>query len=180
MNILAFAASNSRSSINQQIIAHAARLLEAGLIAGAKVNIIDLNDFDVPIYSIDREQATGIPGLAQALYASIGAADALIIAYAEHNGLYTAAYKNLSDWMSRIDIKIYQGKPIVMLAASPGPGGAQRVLTLATESAEHFGAELQASLSIPRFYDNFDTEAGCMTELVLQADLRQALQALAP
>ena len=73
MNILAFAASNSRSSINQQIIAHAARLLEAGLIEGAKVNIIDLNDFDVPIYSIDREQATGIPALAQELYASIGA-----------------------------------------------------------------------------------------------------------
>ena len=177
MNILAFAASNSRTSINKQLITYAGGVLEAE--QGMSVEIIDLNDFEVPIYSIDREQADGIPALVHQLYAQIGTADGLLIAYAEHNGLYTVAFKNLYDWMSRIDIKIYQAKPTVMLATSPGPGGAQRVLKLATESADHFGADLKASLSIPGFYDHFDTDAGCLTDMALQAELRQSLQALA-
>ncbi len=178
MNILAFAATNSRASINKQLVSHAASLLETGLIEDAVVEIIDLNDFEMPIYSIDQEQADGIPLLAQQFYQKITAADALLIAFAEHNGLYTVAFKNIYDWMSRIDIKIYQDKPVVMLATSPGPGGGQRVLAIARDSADHFGADLKATLSIPSFYDHFDTDAGCLTDSALQAQLSQALQCL--
>jgi len=55
-------------------------------------------------------------------------ADALLISYAEHNGNYSAAYKNLYDWASRIDAKVFQGKPTVVLATSPGPGGRRSTL----------------------------------------------------
>lgn len=153
MKILAFAASNSRSSINKSLVTYA-----ANLVKGADVDILDLNDFEMPIYSSDREDESGIPPLAQAFFAKITEADAIMISFAEHNGSYTTAYKNIFDWMSRIDMKVYQGKPTVLLATSPGPGGASTVLSAAKTSAPYFGMDVKANLSVGRFYDEFDME----------------------
>ncbi|NOH30271.1 NADPH-dependent FMN reductase [Vibrio mediterranei] len=153
MKVLAFGASNSRASINQTLAGYAANLLE-----NAEVNLIDLNDFEAAIYSEDREKQSGIPEQAQRFYQLIGDADAVIISLAEHNGSYTAAYKNLFDWTSRINMQVFQNKPVVYLATSPGPGGAQSVLAAASGSAPYFAADVKASVSIPSFYDNFDVE----------------------
>jgi len=178
MKILALAASNSRQSINKKLVTYAAGLLETGLIDNADVEIIDINDYEMPIYSADREQDNGIPEQAHAFYKKIGDADAILISYAEHNGSYTAAYKNLYDWTSRIDMKVYQGKAMVILATSPGPGGAGSVLTTAKNSAPYFGAELKADLSIASFYDNFDMEKGLISNAEIQGKLEAALSAL--
>ncbi|MDH4309960.1 MAG: NAD(P)H-dependent oxidoreductase, partial [Acidimicrobiia bacterium] len=83
MRVLAFAASNSSRSINGQLVAHATHLLEDGLIGDVTVETIDLNDFEMPIYSSDRENDTGIPEAAQSFFAKIGSADALLISFAE-------------------------------------------------------------------------------------------------
>ena len=104
--------------------------------------------------------------------------DALLIAFAEHNGFYTAAYKNLFDWTSRIDKKVYQFKPAVLLATSPGPGGASRVLRVAKESAPIFGMDVQADLSVPRFYENFDMEDNLVSNSEIREQLKLALAKL--
>ncbi len=168
MKILAFAASNSTQSINRQLLSYASRLIE-----GADIEVLDINDYEMPLYSSDREAAHGIPDKAHRFYQNIGAADALLISFAEHNGSYTAAYKNLYDWTSRIDMKVYQNKPTVMLSTSPGAGGAANVLATATKSAPFFGAELKASMSVPGFFENFDIERGQLTD----SDLVKKLQA---
>jgi chromate reductase len=155
MKVLAFAASNSRSSINKSLVTYA-----ASLIKNAEVDVIDLNDYEMPIYSSDRENESGIPQLAHDFYNKISAANALMISFAEHNGSYTAAYKNLFDWTSRIDAKVYQGKQAVLFATSPGPGGAGSVLAAAKGSAPYFGMEVKGDLSIGKFYDEFDMEKG--------------------
>ena len=155
MKVLAFAASSSRSSINKSLVTYAANLLE-----DAQVDLIDLNDYEMPIFSTDRENESGIPQLAHDFYNKISAADAVMISFAEHNASYTAAYKNLFDWTSRIDAKVYQGKPAVLLATSPGPGGAGNVLAAAKGSAPYFGLDVKADLSIAKFYDEFDMEKG--------------------
>jgi chromate reductase len=155
MKILAFAASNSRSSINKLLVTYASSLVE-----NAQVDVIDLNDYEMPIYSSDRENESGIPQLAHDFYNKISAASALMISFAEHNGSYTAAYKNLFDWTSRIDAKVYQGKQAVLLATSPGPGGAGSVLAAAKGSGPYFGMEVKGDLSISKFYDEFDMEKG--------------------
>ncbi|TPH13907.1 NADPH-dependent FMN reductase [Litorilituus lipolyticus] len=151
MKVLTFAASNSKKSINKQLAIYATSLIE-----DAEVEVLDINDFEMPIYSQDREEELGIPEKAKLFYSKIAYADAIVVAFAEHNGSYTAAYKNLFDWTSRIDMKVYQNKPMILLATSPGPGGASSVLTSAVNSAPFFGADVKASLSIPSFYDNFD------------------------
>ncbi|MCO7191031.1 MULTISPECIES: NAD(P)H-dependent oxidoreductase [unclassified Pseudoalteromonas] len=168
MKVLVFAASNSRQSINQQLASYA-----ASLIPNAEVEVLDLNEYEMPIYSIERETEGGIPDEAQRFYAKIGAADAIIVSFAEHNGSYSAAYKNLFDWTSRIDMKVYQNTPMLMMATSPGPGGAQSVLGAAVASAPYFAADVKASLSVPSFFDNFDLEVGELTN----PDIKQALEA---
>ncbi|WP_318523188.1 NADPH-dependent FMN reductase [Photobacterium leiognathi] len=153
MKLLAFAATNSQQSINRALVTYAASQVNAD-----EVEILDLNDFEMAIYSIDRENASGIPEQAQLFFDKIGQADAILISFAEHNGTYTAAYKNIFDWASRINQKFYQQKPVLMLATSPGPGGAKNVLDTAVTSAPFFDANVVGSLSIPSFYENFDLE----------------------
>ena len=176
MKVLAFAASNSRNSINKALVTHAAELLKE--TRQAQIEILDLNDFEMPIYSIDREQQGGIPEPAQAFFNKIGEADVVLISYAEHNGNVTAAYKNLFDWASRIDQKVYQNKAALLMAASPGPGGAQSVLASASGSAPYFAMDVRATLSVPSFYDNFDSDAGVLTNDELAQQLASALAKL--
>jgi len=176
MKVLAFAASNSRNSINKALVTHAAELLKE--TQQAQIEILDLNDFEMPIYSIDREQQGGIPEPAQAFFNKIGEADVVLISYAEHNGNVTAAYKNLFDWASRIDQKVYQNKAALLMAASPGPGGAQSVLASASGSAPYFAMDVRATLSVPSFYDNFDSDAGVLTNDELAQQLVAALAKL--
>jgi NAD(P)H-dependent FMN reductase len=173
MKVLAFAASSSRNSINKQLAAYA-----ASQISHAEVELLDINDYEMPIFSEDREKELGQPAQAKAFYQKLGEADAIVISFAEHNGSYTAAYKNLFDWTSRIDMKVFQGKPVLMLATSPGPGGASSVLAAAQGSAPYFAADVKGAISVPSFYDNFDPESGSLTNPELQDKLLSAISTL--
>jgi NAD(P)H-dependent FMN reductase len=177
MKLLAFAASSSRNSINKQLVTYAASLVNDAH-ADIEIEILDINDYEMPLYSEDREQKLGQPDAAKRFYEKIGAADALLISFAEHNGSYTAAYKNLYDWTSRINPEVYQGKPMVMLATSPGPGGAGSVLATAKTSAPFGGGDVKADLSLASFHDLFDTETQQLTDAAAKARLEAALAVL--
>lgn len=156
MKVLAFAASNSRHSINRALVNFAIdRLLESAPL-NLQIETVDLNDFEMPIYSVDRENETGIPQLAHDFYNHIGEADALLISFAEYNGFVTSAWKNIFDWMSRIDMKVWQSKPVVMLAATPGPRAGANVLESQAKLAPHFGARLCGQLGIGSWNTSWD------------------------
>ena len=55
-NILVFAGSNSKTSINKQLATFAGNSIDI-----AKMNVLDLNDFNLPLYGIDLEKEQGIP-----------------------------------------------------------------------------------------------------------------------
>ena len=173
MNIVAFAASSNSHSINKKLITYA-----ASLIPQHTVEIIDLKDFELPLFSEDRERELGQPDLARAFFDKLGNADAILISFAEHNGTYSAAYKNLFDWCSRINPKVFQGKDMIVLSTSPGPGGGQSVLANALNSIPFFNGNVLASLSIPNFYDNFDVDALRLTHQDYQKQLVEALKQL--
>ena len=177
MKILAFAATSSSKSINNQLVSYAASQL-ASQQESAEVEILNINDFELPLFSEDREAELGQPDLAKAFLDKIGNSDVVIISFAEHNGSYTVAYKNIFDWASRINPKVFQNKPMVFLATSPGPGGAASVLATATASAPFFDGEVKASLSIPSFYDNFDMEQGRITNDEINTQLLTAVDSL--
>lgn len=170
MKVLTFSTSNSKNSINKKLAFYAAQQIN-----NADISLIDIHDFEMPIYSVDRETEFGIPQLAHDFYNAIGAADTIVMSFAEYNGSYTSAYKNLFDWTSRIDMKVFQNKPILMLSTSPGPGGAQSVLAAAQASAPYFAATVIAAISLPSFFDNFDLEEGVVTDKTFNQSLLAAI-----
>ena len=173
MKVLAFAATSSKQSINKQLANYVAKSIE-----GAQVELLDINDYEMPLFSEDREKELGQPELAKAFYQKLGEADVIVISYAEHNGSYTTAYKNLFDWTSRINMQIFQNKPVIMLATSPGPGGAASVLASAQGSAPYFAADVKGAISVPSFYDNFDTESGQLTNKALADKIHSTISLL--
>jgi chromate reductase len=61
------------------------------------------------------------------LKAKVNAADAILIATPEYNFSIPAVLKNALDWMSRPPEPPFDGKPVAILGASPGPVGTARV-----------------------------------------------------
>jgi chromate reductase, NAD(P)H dehydrogenase (quinone) len=173
MKVLAFGTSNSKNSINKKLACYAAQQIN-----NADVSIIDINDFEMPIYSEDREKESGIPQLAHDFYKAIGSTDSIVMSFAEYNGSYTSAYKNLFDWTSRIDMKVFQNKPVLMLSTSPGPSGAQSVLAAAQASAPYFAANVIGAISLPSFYDNFNAEKNVVTDEQFNQSLLSAIHKL--
>lgn len=173
MKVLAFAASSSTKSINKMLVTYAVSLL-----VDAEVEILDLNDYELPLFSVDKEEEIGQPSLAKDFLRKIGKSDTLVISFAEHNGSYSVAYKNLFDWCSRINPKIFQGKPMVLLSTSPGTGGGANVLAAAKNSAPFFAGDVKASLSIPGFYENFDLESKKLKNGELHEQLERAVKSL--
>jgi NAD(P)H-dependent FMN reductase len=150
----------------------------ATLLDGAVVEVLDLNDYELPLFSVDKEQVLGHPELAKAFMAKVAASDAVMISFAEHNGSYSAAYKNLFDWCSRIGPKVFQDKPLVLLSTSPGARGGASVLAAATSSAPFFAGHVKASFSIPSFYENFDVERGTLKNEAIKIKLVEAVSRL--
>lgn len=173
MKLLAFAASNSSTSINKQLVKYAASLVPAD-----EVEILDLNDYELPLYSQDRNDAIGEPALAQQFLDKIASADAIIISFAEHNLSYSVAYKNIFDWASRINMRVFQNKPMIMMATSPGERGGLSVLETAVKTAPFFKGEVKGQFSLPFFQDNFDTQKGVVSNKEKDEELKVILKQL--
>lgn len=160
MKILAFGASNSRESINKILAEYTAKQFE-----GAEVELLDLNDYEMPIFSVDREKHEGIPTLALKFAEKIDQSDLLIISLAEHNSTYSTAFKNVFDWVSRIkDRKHFGEKPVFLLATAPGPGGGKNVMAAFEARAPFSGANVLQSFVLPKFKETFDIEKGIVDE----------------
>jgi chromate reductase len=171
MKILSFGASTSSTSINRQLAKYA-----AVKVTGAEVTDLDLRSLSLPIYSSDEEEANGIPADAQRFLDTIRAHDAIVLSLAEHNGSYSAAFKNLYDWTSRLEQKLWSDKPMLLLSTSPGPRGGATVMAAAKATFPRMGAELKASLSVPSFYDNFSN--GEISNEALASELQSAIDSL--
>jgi NAD(P)H-dependent FMN reductase len=146
--ILAFAASARRQSLNRRFLAVAVQAVQEG---GAEATVIDLNDFELPIYNADLEEAQGLPGAATRLVGLIGAHQGLLVASPEYNSMVTPLLKNTLDWCSRADGDPFEGKVAAVIAASPGMYGGIRSLQLAQQLLLKLGCHVvpgQCALSL--------------------------------
>lgn len=149
-SILAFAGSNSPESINKQLATYA-----SSLVKEAQVTILDLNDFELPMYSKDLEDKEGIPENAKMFYKHIKETDGIVVSLAEYNGAYTSVWKNLFDWLSRHENKFFSGKPMLLMSASPGGRGGASVSAMAHSRFPYHDAKIAAEFSLPLFGDKF-------------------------
>lgn len=167
--ILAFGGSNSRSSINKQLALHAANLIE-----NTEVIAADLNDYELPLFGIDVENENGIPKAAEDFLNLITNADGIILSLAEHNGAYSTAFKNIFDWMSRLNGKLWQEKPMLLMATSPGGRGGATVLDIAKNRFQYMGGNVVTTFSLPSFGQNFSEEG--ISDDTLRIEFESALR----
>ena len=55
---------------------------------------------------------------------------------------------------------MWLGKPMFLLATSPGPRGGKNVLSTAVGAFPHQGAQVAASFSLPSYNQNFGPDQG--------------------
>ena len=161
--IIAFAGSNSKDSINKKLAVFAATKIK-----DIEVKVLDLNDFGLPLYGIDYENEYGIPDNAQRFLNEIKNSDGIILSLAEHNGAYATVFKNIFDWMSRIDGKLWSDKPMLLMSTSPGGRGGATALEIAKGRFPYMGGNIVADFSLPFFGNNF-SEGGILDNLLNDA-----------
>lgn len=166
--ILAFAGSTSKTSMNKQLVTYSSSLMN-----DTEVEVLDMNDYTTLLYSVDEEK-NGFPDKMKQLSEMFLACDGFIISLAEHNGSYAAAYKNTIDWLSRIERELFNNKPMLLMAASPGGRGGASVLGAAEAYYPRLGAEIVEVFSFPNFYQNFSD--GKITNLELDNLLKDKLE----
>ncbi|PIF98517.1 NADPH-dependent FMN reductase [Comamonas sp. 26] len=131
MNILIFAGSTRQESYNRKLAKAAAAIAEQ---QGAQATLLELSDFDIPLYNADLE-ARGTPADVIRLKQAMHSHSAWIICSPEYNGSYPALLKNAIDWASS-PVKgdalwsdgtlPFRNKVVGMASASPGGMGGLR------------------------------------------------------
>lgn len=148
--ILAFAGSNSSTSINHQLL----KYIQSNYLPEMK--LVELCSFEVPMYSMDTELNSGIPLTVQNLHVEIKHADLLLLSTSEHNGSYTSYFKSTMDWLSRFDRDFVKEKPVFIAGTSPGRGGASNSIELSKRLMERLGATVKQTFSLPSFGHVFE------------------------
>ncbi|MCV0402701.1 MAG: NAD(P)H-dependent oxidoreductase [Chloroflexi bacterium] len=159
-----------------RVDSHNRRLLEAATDALPHADWAIARLRGIPAYDADIE-ARGLPPAVVQLKDQIGDADAIVIATPEYNHSIPGVLKNAIDWASRPAMRSpFVGKPVLMMGASPGRGGAQRALAHLRQVLESMEARpMDDVVSVPevrrRFHD-------ARPDAELDAELRQALTQL--
>jgi len=169
MKILAFAGSTSSTSINRELVKFVLKSFQED-----EINLIDLNDFSMPVFSVDLEKK-GFPEESHDFLKQIEECDVIICSLAEHNRSYSAAFKNIFDWASRINVKVFQNKPMFLMSTSPGGYGGGNVMNTAKTFFPQFAADVKETFSLSKFYENFDLENGIVNPEMLK-DLKDKIE----
>ena len=119
--LIGISGSLRRQSFNSALLRAAVTLMPNG----ATLEIAGIHD--IPLYNADVE-SEGIPAAVASLKDRIAAADGLLLCTPEYNNSMPGVLKNAIDWLSRPsdDIaRVFGGKPVAIMGASPGPFGTQ-------------------------------------------------------
>lgn len=103
----------------------------------------------LPVFNEDLEE--NAPATVRRMREAIAAADGLLVVTPEYNGSIPGGLKNALDWASRPRTSAaLAGKPVAMVAASPGPGGGRSALSDLARVLERAGARVVGEgLAVP-------------------------------
>lgn len=166
--ILAFAGSNSSTSINFSLVRYTVTLVQDHVI-----HLKDMAQYPFDMYSADRQKENGFSPALEAFREEVVWADGIILSVNEHNGNPSAYFKNLLDWLSRMDRKFMDGKPVMLMSTSGGKRGGRGSLQVCMELLPRFGAHIVSHFSLAGFHENFG-EAGIL-EPALRGEHQKAL-----
>lgn len=168
--ILAFAGSNSSTSINQKLVE-----FTANKVSGHEIQVLHMAHFPFPMYSTDYESANGYSNSLVELKNDIQKSQGLILSVNEHNGNPSGFFKNLLDWLSRVDRNFMTGTKVLLMGTSPGRGGAKNAITVVEKMLPFFDGTMTASFSLPSFNHNFTIDQG-ITDATLAKEHEDAVK----
>ncbi|MGB5497424.1 MAG: NAD(P)H-dependent oxidoreductase [Maribacter sp.] len=163
-SVLAFAGSNSSTSVNFKLVKYT-----SSLINDHDLELLNMASITFPMYSEDREKQLGFPDALVKLKEKIEKADALIISVNEHNSAPSSYFKNVLDWLSRANRNYLENTKVFLMSASPGKRGGISAREYLSESLPRTGGIVVATFSLPSFYTNFNEEHG-----IIDTDLSKA------
>jgi|SRR5690606_37299130 len=149
-SILAFAGSNSSTSINFQLVRYTVSLVEDHV-----VQLKDMAQHPFPMYSADAQAHSGFTPAMEAFLEEVSWAQGIILSVNEHNGNPSAYFKNLMDWISRMDRKFMAGTRVFLMSTSGGKRGGSASLEVCRELLARFDAQVVSHFSLPGFHENF-------------------------
>jgi chromate reductase len=165
--LLMFAGSARNASTNKQLAALAASTAQKTDI---DVSLIDLKDFEMPIYDDDLEGGAGLPENAKRLKQLFIEHDGLFIASPEYNSSFSPLLKNALDWISRPHAEnepslwAYNGKVAALGAVGPGALGGLRGLFPLRMMLGNIGVMIiPKKVAISNGFSAFD-EAGALND----------------
>ena len=179
-SILVFAGSARRGAFSKQLAAAATTAITEW---GAKPTLIDLADHDAPIYNGDLEDALGIPETVLEFRRLVASHHGLAIATPEYNGFMTPLLLNLFCWASRPSPgddfgAVFQGKPVALMAASPGRLGGVRVIPRLRDAVAELGmAPVPGFVTLPQAGAGF-TDDGSLADAAGADSLRALMKRL--
>jgi chromate reductase len=157
-SFLAFSGSTRADSFNHKV---AATLVAQINKLGHDGQLVNLNNYDMPIYNGDLEAASGLPASVTALKQKMSEANGLIITCPEYNGFMPPVLINAIDWCTRsaeasVDLGCFINKPVFIAAASPGPGGGGRAANHLKTMLSGIGAYVSPfPLTVPSAFNAF-------------------------
>jgi len=158
MKLLAVAGSVRKASLNKMLLALASDVARR---KGAEVKVVDLADFEMPLYSGDIEEKQGIPEAANKLKELFNSVDGIIISAPEYNFSVSGVLKNAVDWTSRIKPQPFKQKHILLMSASPSMVGGNRGLWSLRIPLESLGAFVYPEMfSLAVAHEAFDIKGG--------------------
>jgi len=174
VKVLVFAGSTRTDSYNKQLSSEVAQIAKE---MGAKVTLIDLKEFPMPLYDADLEAKDGMPKNAKRLRDLMIANNAIVIVSPEYNGSIPAVLKNAIDWASRSETggssrEAFKGKQFVIMSASPGKLGGARGLVHLRAVIENIGGEVMLDqVTVPNAYVE-----GALQTPAVKKELQKALK----
>ena len=179
--ILAFAGSTRKDSFNRKLLPIA---VAGAREAGVEVTVIELSDYELPLFNQDLEADHGAPEAAKKLKQLFLEHQGLLIASPEYNSSVTPLLKNTLDWVSRQapgeqSLAAFRGKAAGLISASPGAlGGLRGLVHLRSILGNIDVLVIPTQTAVPQAMNAFNDD-GSLKDAKQQANVKLVGQKLA-
>ena len=164
--ILVFAGSARRDSFNKLFANVGANAVNA---AGGEAHLIDMADYPAAIYNQDDEAENGLPEVMKKFKTAIAACDGMLISTPEYNGCVPPLLVNALTWASRAEgdevaSAVFAGKPVALMATSPGGMGGVRVIPRLRDGMCELGCVIVPGFAtLAKAYEAFDDQGNLVS-----------------
>ena len=158
--LLFFTGSAKKQSMTHNLAEHASEL---AIARGADVKLLDMSEYEMPLYNADYEQEHGIPEAVLELKQEFCKHHGFFIVSPEYNSSFTPLLKNTIDWISRpankeeLPLIAFKHKTAALASCSPGYWGGIRGLAPLRMMLQNIGViTMPTQIAIAGAHTKFD------------------------